>query len=141
MGDLRFRLTSSSDPSSFNDGSDLIHWHGLGHSSWGFSLLQLAKAKSYMHLCEQLVAEGLVSRELLERCRLIWENSPVPASRILRPPHFLYHLNQPILLTFNYTTPVFTLWPVGKDKYSRWTLKHPYYRKYLTGMQALFLIL
>lgn len=139
MGDLRFRITSSSDPSSFNDGSDLIH--GLGHTPWSLPLLNMAKAESYIQLCEQLVAEDLISQELLDRCHLIWKNSPVSADRACRPLHFLYRLDQPILLNFHYETHTFRLWIVGKEEFSLWTPKHPYYRRFLTGMQVLFPIL
>jgi hypothetical protein len=135
MGDLRFRVTSSNDPSSFNDGSDLLNGPGL--APWGLSLLRLTKTEMHRDLCEQLVADGLISRELLERCLLIWKNSP---GLMHCPLDFLYYFNQPIPLTFDYQFSAFSIWIVGKEKLSRWTLKHPYYGKSLTGMRALFLI-
>ncbi|KAF8335215.1 hypothetical protein F5887DRAFT_1079293 [Amanita rubescens] len=72
MGQLRFRITPNNDPSTFNSGSDLLT---SGPVPWGLSLFHLAGSEKYEDLCAQLVAEGLISRELLERCRLIWRNT------------------------------------------------------------------
>jgi hypothetical protein len=132
MADLRFRITSSSDPSSFNDGSDLLN--GLGLVPWSLPILRLAQMEKYRDICEQLVAEGLISRELLERCHLILKNSLT--SRGFCPHHFLYHLNQPILLTFNHRCSYLMLKIVGKDRFSQWWPKHPYFKKSLSGTQT-----
>lgn len=137
MGDLRFRVTPSSDPSSFNDGADLLQGDEI--FPWNRPILRMAKSERYEYLCEQLVADGLISRELLERCRLIWKNSS--AYTFYRRPHqTLYHLNQPILLPFHYHTSVIVFRIVGKEKFSQLILGHPYFRTFLTGMGTLFLI-
>lgn len=146
MGDLRFRITSSDDPSSFNCGSDL---HSPIKSSlpWHYPLLLLAPSKKHEHLCEQLVAEGLVLPELLERCRLIRRRRNTTERRssnencnsgLMR--RVLYHLNQPFLFPLEYHNSHFSLWVVGQEKATRCRLKNPFFQQHLTGMLILFQI-
>jgi hypothetical protein len=89
MGGLRFRITSSSDPSSFDSGSDLLHV--TRPIPWSLPLLHLVRTRNFP-ICEQLVVEGLISQELLDRRQLVWRNSLGPAhTYCIRS--FLYHLD------------------------------------------------
>lgn len=142
MGDLRFRITSSSDPSSFNDGSDLLH--ATRPIPWSLPLLHLVKTNKFP-ICEQLVAENLISQELLDRCQLIWKNSsgatPLYTRRIRS---FLYHLDQPIFFPFDHRANTTRIWVVGKEKLSLCTARHPLRCRdgaRLTGVLFPFLIL
>jgi hypothetical protein len=59
-GELRIRLTSGSDPRSFDDGVDLIQHGGL----WHFPLIFLAGLDRYAGICGQLLRDRLVTSEL-----------------------------------------------------------------------------
>ncbi len=134
MGQLRFRITPNNDPSTFNSGSDLLA--PSEPLPWGFPLLLLASRTRYEHLCAQLVAEGLISRELLERCRLIWRNS---LYRGFQPPsRLLYHLNQPFFFRSCLGTHALSAWAVGKENFSPWALTHPFTHSRVTGMLILY---
>lgn len=61
-GQLRFRVTGSRDPATFRDGHDLLDPNGL---VWAIPLPSIASASQYTALAGLLVAEGLVTQEVM----------------------------------------------------------------------------
>ncbi len=123
MGELRFRITSTSDPSCFDGGSDLLSPSKL--RPWSVPLLRLASGTQiYKPVCEHLVAEGLVSQKLSQRCRLIWTNS-FGGYFDGHPPHLFHHLKQPFFLKFTSYKRTFALWVVKEEKTSKCELRRP----------------
>ena len=62
-GEIRFRITSSSDPASFAVGSDLFTPLGL---PWKIPLLYMTISKLYATLRALLIQDGLVAPQLME---------------------------------------------------------------------------
>ena len=60
-GELRFRVTSSDDPASFESGSDLLKSNG---ETWFRRLFALSKCKIYVSLYEKLKEDLLVPDDL-----------------------------------------------------------------------------
>ena len=135
MGDLRFRITSTSDPSCFDGGSDFLN--PFEPRPWSVPLLRMANTQQYKSICEHLVAEGLVSRELLQRCRLIWNNTfRGPFEGGSAPYPFIHHLNQPFFLKFKYPRFSFSFWVVKEEKMLRCVLQRPLTCRRMTGKYA-----
>lgn len=132
MGDVKFRITPSSDPSSFDSGTDLPRSRDEP-VPYSLPLLHLAKSATHQTLCEQLVAEGLVSRNLLEECRSL--NSLEVHDRRGRIRSFLYHMNQTFFSTFDSRYLYFSFWVVGKEKLLPYAPKNPFYssKKFVAG--------
>jgi hypothetical protein len=53
--ELRIRLTSGSDPASFDDGTDLMQ----GEDTWHLPLVYLVSDARYAGICAQLLRGGL----------------------------------------------------------------------------------
>ena len=62
-GEVRFRITPSSDPASFAAGSDLLMENGL---PWRILLLYMAAKDSFGGLCATLLRDQLVTPQLLD---------------------------------------------------------------------------
>ena len=60
-GELRLRVTSRDDPTSFERGYDLL---GLNGQPWSRPLLMLSRCSSYIPLYKRLRNDGLVSNDL-----------------------------------------------------------------------------
>ncbi|TFY62781.1 hypothetical protein EVG20_g6577 [Dentipellis fragilis] len=66
VGELRFRVTQSSDPASFAEGHDLRHTDGL---PWSVPSERIATNPAAGYLRAILLRDGLISEEQLERER------------------------------------------------------------------------
>ncbi|KAF5351359.1 hypothetical protein D9758_008075 [Tetrapyrgos nigripes] len=97
-GGLRFRVCPSSDPSTFQHGSDLLTRNGF---PWELSNWSIAFKNSCRPLKEELLKSGLVRSEALEMCERLWLHSncqrrtsnPIPTIPIV------YALKQPFPIT------------------------------------------
>ena len=90
-GELRFRVTSSDDPASFESGSDLLRSNGR---PWSRPLHALPNY--YPPLYEKLREDQLVPDDLDE----VLSNSPLKYFRYCLC-HFLYTLNDTFILDLN----------------------------------------
>lgn len=93
-GQLRFRLTPSSDPRSWVVGSDFLKPNGL---PWNNSLLAISTQHPKLTAIRNLLlADGLITPELVERCQQVfaWRRS------LGRPNLLLTGLGQPFLAKF-----------------------------------------
>ncbi|KAK2462509.1 hypothetical protein APHAL10511_005479 [Amanita phalloides] len=97
MGELRFRITENSDPSTFDRGSDLLDPKTT--MPWNIPLLLLMKKKTNRMLLDLLLTDGLVSEELVQHCDMLWQTYPasVPSQRNIT----LYYLEQPFFIPFH----------------------------------------
>ncbi|KAJ7648711.1 hypothetical protein DFH06DRAFT_1209405 [Mycena polygramma] len=84
---LRFRLTQDNAPSSFDSGADLTLPSG---APWQVILPQLLTGTAYTRVCEQLLHEGLATKDLLIQCRALFG----AASRRISPSLTLFRLQQ-----------------------------------------------
>ena len=82
-GEIRFRVTSSSDPAGFASGSDLLTALGL---PWKIPLLYMAVSKLYTTMRALLLQDGLVTPQLLETASA--------AAKTLRSPDLPRHHDQ-----------------------------------------------
>jgi hypothetical protein len=64
-GEVRFRITTSNDPSSFASGTDLLGLTGL---PWRIRLIDIATAKRYNGLRQLLLEDDLVAAEVIQQC-------------------------------------------------------------------------
>ena len=78
MGEVRLRITSSSDPASFAAGSDLLTPLGL---PWKIPLLYMALGKRYATLRTLLLQEDLVAPQHLETAAAVAETLRVTDHR------------------------------------------------------------
>ena len=92
-GEIRFRC--SSDPDSFHDGKDLL---SLEQTPWSIPLYDLVNRTSYTVLRNQLIHDGLISPQMLEK----WakENLPHGPERS-RAGSVLYYFHQPFFHRFD----------------------------------------
>lgn len=86
-GQVRFRVTPSTDPSSYNQGTDLLDEHGF---IWN---MPISYDPEHNALREQLLRDGLVSQSLLTWCK------EVAFDR--RYKRILHFLEQPFLYDFD----------------------------------------
>ncbi|KAJ6510629.1 hypothetical protein C8R45DRAFT_393436 [Mycena sanguinolenta] len=108
-GGLRFRITASENPASFQDGHDLLH-EGL---PWQVSLSTIAIAVgSRTVLRERLLHEGLVTQADLDKCCAVMQGK-----RRLDPNRTLYRLAQPFAIHFHRKL---SAWVVGESKTKLW---------------------
>jgi hypothetical protein len=71
-GQVRFRLTTGDNPDSFMAGSDFHLENGL---LWNIPLLAMVQPVCFEPLLELLLADGLVTRALVEKCnKMMQEN-------------------------------------------------------------------
>ena len=93
-GEIRFRITESSDPASFNDGRDLLDEHqGL---PYGVPLRNIVRAQVYYVLLKVLKQDGLVTDKILKETL---EGSPAKRAGSRR---VLYALNQPFYVDLQF---------------------------------------
>lgn len=111
-GGVRFRLTSSSSPSAFALGTDLLTPKGL---PWEITLPGLVNASSYATLCSQLLNDNLITKEQVQRCQSAfskwkrWRNLPVVQA-----------LDQPFQMSFSSGFKIALLPPTEREA-------HPFY--------------
>ncbi|KAH9886979.1 hypothetical protein C8Q73DRAFT_267165 [Cubamyces lactineus] len=86
-GELRFRVTSGSDPSLFASGHDLLVDSGL---PWSVSVIKIASRETLKNIKHTLVQDGLVSEEVMAQASI----QPVVSTRIL------HSFGQPFTLGF-----------------------------------------
>ncbi|KAJ7278239.1 hypothetical protein C8J57DRAFT_1126142 [Mycena rebaudengoi] len=91
-GSVRLRATTSNAPSSFPQGHDLLLPSGM---PWQISLPQIATRRTYTHLRDQLLLEGMATEELLSRCRTVFATR----DRII-PEATVFSLHHPFLVDF-----------------------------------------
>lgn len=114
-GEVRIRLTSDSDTSSFDSGTDLIQRQGI----WKLSLYTLATDPAYTSLCDLLLRDELVSPATLSACKHICDQQPVLSTR-LRHRIILHSISQPFFLDLAKT--FFSVFVVSGDKVARCTI-------------------
>jgi hypothetical protein len=68
------RLTSSSDPSSFHVGEDLIQKEGI----WHIPLISMGAYPKYSGLYGQFLCDRLVTEQLSSRCKRHFQSPPSP---------------------------------------------------------------
>lgn len=92
-GQLRFRVTQSADPGSWTTGSDFLQPNGM---PWNKNLFAIATQHPKLTaIREALLADGLITPELVERCRQVWD-----WRRELGPNLPLTSLRQPFVVKF-----------------------------------------
>jgi hypothetical protein len=74
-GEVRFRITTSNDPSTFASGTDLL---GLTSQPWRLPLMDIATAKQYNGLRQLLLEDDLVAAEVIQQCVRICDDWNVP---------------------------------------------------------------
>jgi hypothetical protein len=105
-GELRLRLTSGSDPSSFDAGVDLISHEGI----WRLPLTSLANRAPFAGIRMQLLRDGLVTTDLLSTCERLWAELKTP--RIENRSNMLHSIEQEFFICF--TATAFTVTPVNR---------------------------
>jgi hypothetical protein len=104
--ELRIRLTSGSDPTSFEDGTDLIQREGI----WFLPLVHLASNTRYAGICTQLLRDGLVTPEMLSICNRLWTG--LKLTRVIDRLHVLHSIAQPFFI--NPAAMSFKVVPIGR---------------------------
>ncbi|KAK2465873.1 hypothetical protein APHAL10511_001514 [Amanita phalloides] len=125
MGQLRFRVTRDSDPSSFSRGSDLT-LPNKPLFPWGVPLLLLPWASQFKSISQQLLLDRLVTSELLQRCKQMWKNHATGIIRQGRFRRFLYYLDQPFFWRFDTTNFYILVWAVCEDRFVRCRIPNPF---------------
>jgi len=113
-GELRFRITHTSDPTSFADGQDLQR---RSSTPWGISLIRIASLDSLMGLRELLVSEQLVAQTLMEKCYSMissGDSKSLMGSATSGRGTYLHSLDQSFIIWFG--EPHTRLFAVGKGK-------------------------
>jgi hypothetical protein len=87
LGEVRFRVTGSRDPSSFSSGSDLV---GIRGNPWRILLATIARSKNYGGFARLLQQEGLVDVDILQNLAQM-RSAPRPQAQLVA-------LGQPFLL-------------------------------------------
>lgn len=109
-GEIRIRLTSSPDASTFNQGHDLKNPSG---NVWNISLLRLASDAQLDPLCQKLVQDRLVTPSLIMHCKNLM---------LAGNCKFVLHaLSQPFQIDFSQK--FITLHLVGSDMVGRYLLR------------------
>lgn len=92
LGEVRLRVTSTSNPSDFDRGEDLRRLSG---DAWRLPLLSIISAVNYESIMNMLLSQKLINQEDLNRCHTL-------RSQMKSPPrigsHFLYYLEEPFYL-------------------------------------------
>ena len=101
-GQIRFRITLSSDPASFVAGHDLAHPDST--LPWSIPLRRLVHPDFHMALLSQLRYDELVEDEVLGEVARMWPNRPVPRSA-----QSLYACREPFWLKFGTTKSSFDI--------------------------------
>lgn len=107
-GQIRFRLTPTSSPDSFHQGTDLLTTFGL---PWTYHLLPGVHRMAHRELWNHLFRDKLTSPSVLSEWEAILENLPTrprPSSTIL------YSLDEPFPYDFSATKHIFWLMANGK---------------------------
>lgn len=111
-GEIRFRVTTGPDVSSFDDGSDLLVPDGV---PWKVPLMSLTKGsrgakRRYDELQKLLLSDKLVTPELLTQC----SHSLDAAPRLPKPRSIIIHsIHQFIPVSFR--TPGLSVYLISKD--------------------------
>ncbi|KAJ7839825.1 hypothetical protein B0H14DRAFT_1064968 [Mycena olivaceomarginata] len=93
-GALRFRITGSADPKSFEDGCDLMWPSGI---PWQIMQAQVATRARYKHILTQLLAEDLTTESNIHQCRKTFRQEH------LFPEITLFDINQPFPVNWEAT--------------------------------------
>lgn len=106
MGQLRFRVTDSSDPASFASGHDLLDPHGALPLAW--PLRTVMSSSLYQNLFRMLLHEKLVTRDTVAQVAGLWPNLHWKGGT-----RTIYAYKQPFYLDFQ--SPRFQLEIVGME--------------------------
>ena len=107
-GQIRFRITPSSDPASFVDGYDLPH--SVNPLPWSILLRRVVHPRYYIALLSQLRHDGLVAEEDVGELICLRPNKPVSDVA-----HSLYACREPFWLRFGTTTSTFEILTTTED--------------------------
>lgn len=129
-GEIRIRLTSSPDPSSFDSGTDLIQRGGM----WSLPILTLATNPSYSGLVDLLLHDGLVTPATLSACKHICDQQP-KLSVHYRSHIILHDITQPFFL--NLTKTKFWVFVISGDKVFPCNIQHILPGHFSQGKQPL----
>lgn len=116
-GEVRIRLVSSPNPSSFDSGTDLIQREGM----WSLPLIALASNPSYTGLVDLLLRDGLVTPATLSACKRICDQHPKLFAHYLSR-IILHNITQPFFL--NLTKTVFWVFVVRGNKALNCPIQH-----------------
>ena len=133
-GQIRFRVTRDSEPSSFASGSDLLALDGL---PWCITLIQAFTVLGYSPLGELLVKENLVTKEIAEQARSLRTRlGQMTIQRLnirrIRP---VMKLGQ--IFPINLSSPTFSIWTDREDVATMTRNFHPWAYKPRTPRRAL----
>ena len=122
-GQIRFRVTRDSDPSSFANGHDLLGMDGL---PWCITLFQALNISKYGPLGELLVKENLVTEGIAEQARSL--RTRVNQTTIKR---FGLRRSRPVMklgqvFPMYLANAAFSVWTDRDDAASMVTLNHPW---------------
>ncbi|TFK52878.1 hypothetical protein OE88DRAFT_1792132 [Heliocybe sulcata] len=120
-GQVRFRITTSSDPATFTEGRDLQLPDGR---PWNISLFQVARRSIYAAYRAQLLSDKLVTEELLVAALSVSASS---GTRTVHP-----NFKSSFTWKFGQTFPVelesssISVWSLGNSEGQRLYLRYPF---------------
>lgn len=94
-GEIRFRLTSTSDPAGFHLGADLMTRHGM---PWRLQIFRTANTPSYRFMWDMLLRDGLMTPSMLLECQTYLSSNIAGA----RGQNYIFAIGQPFPFTFNH---------------------------------------
>lgn len=115
-GQIRFRVTRDSDPSSFAAGFDLLGVDGL---AWGITLFQVLNIGQYSPLGELLLKENLVTKEIAEQAWSLRTRLNQSAIEHLRAKRLRPVLKLGQVFSMNLASATFVLWTDREDTASK----------------------
>lgn len=122
LGEIRFRITPSSSPKSFDEGADLLLPRG---SPWCIPFLILVTAKKYQKLREVLLRDGLITNDLVDQCARVIQQTDFLVTRHHR---YIHSLKYPFYMDFgSYGTHRV----IGDDKLLHVNLSSPLFQERL----------
>ncbi|KAF5339285.1 hypothetical protein D9758_013332 [Tetrapyrgos nigripes] len=108
-GGIRFRVCSSNDPKTFQDGSDLLKPNGF---PWEISNWALALNKTSLALGKELVNSGVIQSKALHLCRKLASQLSLRSA----PENVVYALEQPFPMMLGLTRLIVELLGTGTLK-------------------------
>lgn len=121
-GAVRFRQMPNDEPSNFSQGSDLL----LQGIPWSLPIWFLASGPHYAAICQSLIQDNLIDRNLVGRCREVF---PSAVSRI-RSTTVIFALGQPFAVPFG--KQVRKIWIADADGALGLTLALPFLKPFTT---------
>jgi hypothetical protein len=105
-GEIRFRVTPTSNPASFRQGVDLLTPHGI---PWRIQVCSKVNAVNWRPVLEILLRDGQTTSSVISEWADVYKLRGGG-----KPCTFLFSLEQPF--PFEFGTAAYSVWPVAKGK-------------------------